>query len=404
MSSTRRVLLVDPLYHVHSIVHYRAALASPGFEDAEFTVLTSIGSDEEARRLEAFRQAQPRLTVRLQEQHEPIGSRLQCWTHYGQAMRRVEQILAHERFDLVIYLMADHLLPFFALPLSRRWFPRHFSTGVRGLLFRHNGLRKTATSARGRLLEILDRWILQRAARSGAFRRLAFLDSDAARRARALEKTPICVEGVDPVDIPNRSVMEARKKLGFQPDDFVFLMFGSFDDRKGVIETLEIIRDSPLAQERIVVFLAGRVTPEFLPRLEAVIRSCNYRILLHDQFISDDELPDDFAASDCVVCAYKNFTASSGVLLHGASGGKLAVVSGGGVMEDAVREFGFGEIVSVEDRAGFAASLQRIMTLDPEERAKMSAGALAYARSRDSLLYMRQFLTAEESELVKDSK
>src|SRR4051812_17083646 len=135
MESNRRVLLIDPLYHVHSILNYRAALVSEGFENAEFTVLTSVGSAEEAQRLEAFRQSQPRLTVRLREHHDPFYNRLQCWSHYRLAMRQVEEILAREQFDFIIYLMADHMLPFFVLPFARLCFPRHFAAGVRGLVF-----------------------------------------------------------------------------------------------------------------------------------------------------------------------------------------------------------------------------------------------------------------------------
>lgn len=395
-TSPRRVLLADPLYHVHSIIYYRAALGSTGFETAQITLLTSVLSEDEAQRVEALGEANPRLTVRLLEKHEPVGGRLQCWRYFFHAMRKVEEILAREHFDLVVYMMADHMLPFLALPLARFWFPHHFAVGVRGLLFWHNGLRQTATTARRRLVERLDRWILGRALRSGALRRAAFLDRDCARRARPLENAPICIEGVDPVDIPDCDRTRARAKFSLAPGDFVFLMFGSFDERKGVIDTLEAIRDAALPHERIVAIIAGRATAEFLPRLEAIIATCQYRVMLHNGFVADADLPDYFAAADCVVCAYKNFTASSGVLLHGASAGSLALVSSGGVMEEAVREFGFGEVVEVEDRAGFGRSLQRLMNLSPEERAKMAEGALAYARSRDSRLYMAQFLTPEE--------
>lgn len=401
MNSTRRVLLADPLYHVHSILYYRASLGSEGFEDAEFTVLTSLFSDEEEQRLEAFRQTQPRLTVRLRGRHEVIGTRLQCWRYFFYALREVEEMLAREHFDLVVYIMADHLLPFLALPFAREWFPRHFAVGVRGLVFRHCGLRRTATTPRGRLLEAFDRWILRRALRSGAVRRLAFLDRACARLARDLEEAPICVEGIDPVAIPKFDRPRARAKFSLAPGDFVFLMFGSFDERKGVIETLEAIRETALPHERIVVIIAGRADPVFAARLEALIATCRFRVVLHNRFIPDEDLVDYFAAADCVVCAYKNFIASSGVLLHGASCGNLAIVSSGGVMEDAVREFGFGEVVSVEDPVGFGASLQRLMNLTPEERAKMAEGALAYARTRDSRFYMAQFLTAQESARLK---
>src|SRR5262245_26230634 len=61
----RRVLVVDPIYHVHSVVHYRSALESFGFESTEFTVLTSVVSAQEAERVETFQRSQPRLQIRF---------------------------------------------------------------------------------------------------------------------------------------------------------------------------------------------------------------------------------------------------------------------------------------------------------------------------------------------------
>jgi len=393
----RKVLVVDPIYHVHSVVHYRSALGSVGFESTEFTVLTSVVSAQEAERLEKFQQSQPRVRIRLLKQHPPISRRLQCLHQFWQTMRQVERILAQEQFDALIYLMADHMLPVFALPFARLWFPHHFALGVRGLLFRHNGLRKTATTARRKCLELVDRWIMRRSLRSGGFTRLSFLDREAGRRAGALEETPICGEGVDPVDFPDCDRAHARSVFGLSSDDFVFLMFGSIDDRKGVIEAIESLRAVENPDNRIVVLIAGRIAPALRPRLQAMFESCDFRVVLHDRFVLDEDLPNYFAAADCVVCSYKDFTASSGVLLHGASCGDLAVVSAQGVMEDAVREFGFGEVVEVEDRAAFASALRRLMHLSPTERDRMSAGARRYARTHDFRLYMTQFLTLEEA-------
>ncbi|EDY21971.1 glycosyl transferase group 1 [Chthoniobacter flavus Ellin428] len=401
MNSYRRVLLVEPIYHVHSVGYYQAALDSTGFEDAEFTVVTSVVSDQEAQRLEAFAQSQPRLHLRLLAKHEPISRRVQCSRQYWRVMKQIEEILERESFDFLVYIMVDHTLPIFALPFAKRWFPHHFAMGIRGLAFRHHGLRHTAATPRGKRLEILDRWILGRALCSGVFRRLSFLDREAARRARALEKTPVSGEGVDAVDFPHRDPAEARVALGLSPEDFVFLIFGSLDHRKGVIETMETLRSVVCQDDRVVVLIGGRVAPGLRPHLEETLRTCNFRVVMHDRFISDGDMPNYFAAADCVLCGYKDFAGSSGVLLRSASFGNLGVVSPNGVMEDAVREFGFGEVIDVRDRAGFAASIRRLMHLSPEERAKMSAGAIAYARTHDFRLYMGQFLTPEEAAALK---
>jgi glycosyltransferase involved in cell wall biosynthesis len=340
------------------------------------------------------------LTVVFGGFHEPIHNRGQCWKQYGDAMKRVEQILARESFDLMVYLLADFVLPFLSLRSLRARYPGHFRLGVRGLVFRNMGLRPAPASWRQRLNAILDRFVLRRALQAGALRKLSFLDPRSADRARQLFSAELCGRGIDPVAIPRNHPATARDQLGFTPADFVLLMFGSIDERKGALETLAILRDAKMADPRLVVVIAGQVDPELKEPLGAIIQGCAglVRVILHDRFLSEEELAVYFSAADCVACPYRNFTASSGVLLHGASCGKPALVSPGGVMEDAVREFGFGEVVTVEDPTGFIASLRRLMNLSAEERAKMSAGALAYARSRDERLFMSQFLTAAESQ------
>lgn len=389
----RKILLADPLHHVHSLLHYRAALASAGYEDAEVTVFTTYLDERERERIEAFARTQPRLRLVSGGFHPPIGSRWQCWRHYGHALREVERLLSRESYDAVIYLMADFVLPFLALPGARQRFPRHAALGLRGLVFGHMGLRAAAGPWRSRLIAAVDRLILRRTLASGVIGRLAFLDTHCADRANATFHTDLCARGIDPVEIPAADREAARRKFGFQPEDFACVLFGAIDRRKGVLETLTALRDSSFADSRLVLLIAGRVDQELKAPMAELVQSCasRVRILLHDQFIADEDLPSYFTAADCVMCPYRNFTASSGVLLHGAGCGNLALVSPGGAMEDAVREFAFGEIASVDQPDEFIASLTRLMNLDAATRAKMSAGALAYAHSREQRHYLGQF-------------
>lgn len=394
LSSVQRVLLVDPIFYVHSIVHYRSALDSTGYAAARFTIVTTVENQTEAKRLTEFCRSQPRIDLRMETRRRPVMTRLHCWIHTARVMRDVEEILKRESYHLVTYLLVDFVLPFVALPILRSRFPRHFSAGIRGIAFRNHGLRTSAkVSLKARLSERLDLFILRRAIRGGAVRKLAFLDHASADRAVALFGKEACGYGVDPVEILPRDGAMARRKLGLSPDVFVALMFGAISARKGVLETLEILRRAELPRPLHIV-IAGPVNPALRDALETAVRETNpiHPVTLHDCFVSDEDLPDYFAAADCVICAYKDFAASSGVLLHAASFGKLALVSPGGVMEDAIARHGFGEVVRLEDPAGFIASLRRLMTLATDERARLSEGAINYARSMDARRYMSQFL------------
>src|SRR5207237_30828 len=110
----RRVLLVEPLLHVHSLVHFRAALGSTGFENTHFTIATSVATDADKQRVVEFCQSHKhRVDLRLFELGlGPMETRWQCWQEFGRRARLVEKILRRESFDLVVYLMIDNILPF----------------------------------------------------------------------------------------------------------------------------------------------------------------------------------------------------------------------------------------------------------------------------------------------------
>src|SRR5437879_3650625 len=107
----QRVLLVEPLLHVHSLVHFRAALGSTGFENTHFTIATSVATDADKQRVVDFCNAHTaRVDLRLFElDRGPMETRWQCWREFGRRAHLVEKILRRESFDLVAYLMIDNV-------------------------------------------------------------------------------------------------------------------------------------------------------------------------------------------------------------------------------------------------------------------------------------------------------
>lgn len=391
----RRVLLVEPFLHVHSFVHYRSAVASEGFQQTQIVIATSSVNEKHKAQAHAFATANPRVELRwLKTTVESINGRLHAWRVYRRAMREVEAMLRRETFDLVAYVMVDAALPFLGLPWFRREFSAHRKHRVSGIVFRDNGLRPIATSFKARGIAALDRWILGHALRNGGVRRFAFFDHICADRARARFGSEHVGDGVDPIEIHPADPQEARRKFGIAPDDFVLLLFGAMSDRKGVAVTLAHISAAGLPRERTVVVLAGPVAAEYRATYDAAIVEIakHHRVLQHDYFVAEEDIPRYFAAADVVLCVYKNFNGSSGVLLHAASFGKPVMVSPSGVMADAVERHRFGEIVSLNDPASFSSALKRLATLDTPARDALRERALDYARLNDSRRYLSQFL------------
>lgn len=374
---------------------YSAAVASEGFEQAQIVIVTSSMNEKHRQQAEAFAAANPRVELRwLKTTVETINGRMHAWRVYRRAMREVEAMLRRETFDLVAYVMVDAALPFLGLPWFRREFSAHRRQYVSGIVFRDNGLRSVGTSLKARAIAALDRWILGHALRSGGVRRLAFFDPVCADRARTLFGAGHINNSFVPIEIHPANPTEARQKLGLAPDDFVLLLFGAMSDRKGVAETLAHIAAASLPRERTIVILAGPVAADYRATYDAAvaeIAKC-HRVLRHDYFVAEEDIPHYFSAADVVLCVYKNFNGSSGVLLHAASFGKPVLVSPGGVMADAIERHKFGEIVHLNDATSFSSALKRLAALDAPTRDALRERALGYARLNDSRRYLSQFL------------
>ena len=389
----RRILLVDPFLHVHSHTQFKAAAVSTGFEQAEIVIVTSTVNPAHREQVERFAQSHPRVRLHwLETKVESITGRLHGWQMYRLAMREVEALLRTEPFDRVIYIMADLALPFLALPFFRREFAEHRRQRICGILFRDQGLRTFASGIKARAIAFLDRFLLGSAVRAGGIRRLTFLDHLCADRARA-RWGEMFGPGVDPMEIKNASPAEARQKFGIAPTDKVLLLFGAKSDRKGIVETLAHLCAARLPRESTLLVLAGPVDVTYRPAYEAAVAAASqhYRILRHETFVAEEDVPFYFAAADLVLCLYKNFNASSGVLLHAASIGKPVLVCTNGVMHDAVARFQFGEAVDTHDAPAAVAAIHRLLTLSDEGKAALAANALRYAESMDERRYLAQF-------------
>jgi glycosyltransferase involved in cell wall biosynthesis len=110
--------------------------------------------------------------------------------------------------------------------------------------------------------------------------------------------------------------LTAREKLGIKPDKKILLFFGFIRKYKGVdllIETLKQLDDS------YELIIAGEVYGEFKEYDELIDKlGIASRIYKHVRYISDDEVPLFFSASDACVLPYKSATQSGivGISYH----------------------------------------------------------------------------------------
>lgn len=396
MSEIRKVLLADPVFFGHSLLYYRAALASTGFENARFTIAAAVHGPANRARFEQFGRDHPQASMRLLDTDPGnLAGRWNMWRGFWGALREIENFLRAETFDLIAILNLDLALVFFAFSPFKPMFRAHYRAKLAGTILRDNGLRPPLRkNLKGRVRAATDRWILRRALLSGAFRKVAFLDHWCADRARESLNCEICDYGVDPVFPRAYDPGAARARFGLQDEDFVFLLFGTLSHRKGIVESLAMLRQANLPTEETAILVAGPVDPPYREVLaEALALTENkYRLIRHDRFIEDHELPPYLAAADCVLCIYNEFSGSSNVLLQASVFGKAALVSRGGAMEDAIRRYQFGDVVSFDRPDEFTVAVRKLAGLSRIELGRLGERARQYAVTMDARRYMSQFV------------
>lgn len=105
--------------------------------------------------------------------------------------------------------------------------------------------------------------------------------------------------------------LEARRRLNIPPDRKVMIFFGFIRKYKGLDIALEAMQHLP---EDYYLIVAGEVYGGF-DEYQQIIDKHNlaHRVQLHVRYVSDNEVPDLFCASDICVLPYRSAT-QSGVI------------------------------------------------------------------------------------------
>ncbi|WP_420455194.1 glycosyltransferase [Rubrivirga sp.] len=265
-----------------------------------------------------------------------------------------------------------------ALALGMRF---RFPVRLSGVLLRATPHERPASPA-DRVRQGRKRALLRLAARNPHLGAVLALDPDAVGPLRRLGLDARFLP--DPVvpPSPSRSAGEVREALGVEPGRRLLLLFGSLEERKGVLATLGALGPVPAAAaRRLAVVVVGRADPAIRERLEAAVaeaRRTGAQVLYHERFVPDAELDDLVTAADVVLAPYLGHVGSSGAVLRAAAAGTPVLATDAGMVGREVRCHRLGPTVDAADRGALAAALAR--TVEEPGAAFDPDGAAAYAR------------------------
>ncbi len=104
---------------------------------------------------------------------------------------------------------------------------------------------------------------------------------------------------------------EARTHLDFPKDTYLFMFFGFIRHYKGLDLLLKAIEHPLLKDHDFKLVIAGEFYADEKEIMQQIETSpAKEKIILHTQFIADDEVRYFFSAVDCVVQPYRNATQS----------------------------------------------------------------------------------------------
>jgi glycosyltransferase involved in cell wall biosynthesis len=318
--------------------------------------------------------------VRL-DPHGPLGL-VRTDREHGRLLRRYVEEL---RPDHVLLMYFDHTQLSLAFDLTF-----DFRVRFSGIYFRpsfHYGtLGGPASGWKERLGGLRKQVQLWGALRNPHVEMLFSLDPFAVPRIRRLaplgyvETLP---DGIAP-QVPTTPPADVRDRLGVEDGRRLLLLFGSLAPRKGIFKLLEALEKLPEATARqTAVVLAGRAAPEVQVRLRRAVeqlrRARSVQVVLRDERVPDDEVPDLLGAADVVLLPYQRHLGSSGVLVRAAAAGTPVLGDGYGLLGAQIRRRALGITVDATQTDDLVRGLHRCVTL-PLDALFDAEAAAAFAR------------------------
>lgn len=173
-------------------------------------------------------------------------------------------------------------------------------------------------------------------------------DSSAAAHLNKLYKTTKFKFLTDPYNAIKYTPKNIRKEIGINSNAKVFLHFGGMSHRKGTLDILDAIPllSSEKRQDSVFIF-AGRVYDslknEFYRKIEELPKDA--RVLVYDEFCSNEFLADLCISSDFILMPYRDTTQSSGLLGYAAHYGIPVIGPNDGLAGKIIRKYKLGSTI-----------------------------------------------------------
>lgn len=130
------------------------------------------------------------------------------------------------------------------------------------------------------------------------------------------------------------SMAEARLKLGFNSSDKLILFFGLIRHYKGLDILLEAMAHDEIKKHGIKLVIAGEFYEDKTPYLAIIDKyKLSEHVILHDKFISNDDVRYYFCASNLVAQTYRNATNSGVSMVSYYYNKPMLVTNVGGLSE-----------------------------------------------------------------------
>ncbi len=160
----------------------------------------------------------------------------------------------------------------------------------------------------------------------------------------------------DPAELTNHfDRVSARKQLGIPEQDFVILVYGAIDGRKGVEDLLAGVRFKQF-QKNIKILVMGRHTPAIKEKLLS-----EPQVLSIDRYVDTATEEAGFRAADVVWMGYNAHYAMSGVLVLAAFAGKPVIATRNGLIGWMTRQHNLGVAINCEDSALIDKAVRHLM-------------------------------------------
>jgi glycosyltransferase involved in cell wall biosynthesis len=151
----------------------------------------------------------------------------------------------------------------------------------------------------------------------------------------------------------------ARSRMGLAPDEFVVLVYGAIDDRKGVQLLLEGLRNQRFSRP-VRILVVGKHTAALRQALAQ-----EPQVTTMDGYADSATEEAAFRSADLVWLGYRSHYAMSGVLVLAAIAGVPVLATHEGLIGWMAREHDLGDVLNVERATDVAQCLARRASAAP---------------------------------------